>query len=331
MSLGMKIVVTGLVAFVLALGAGWFYLGKQSPVLETVAETAALEPEPMAIVEPQVEAVAEAGDEPVAEAETVTQTEVEPAGVEVAAVEVEVTDEQVTGAGDEPVAEAETVTQTEVEPAGVEVAAVEAEVTDEQVTGAEPEVAPETGLEAESVTVLETGNVAGSVDQDTMMAEPGTASDTDAVLVEEVDTSQQETALADVAAVSAQEQAEPESSSLSRFQRELEMSRDWIKGKAESVGTMQILMLSYKTFDEAVYYDYVDSLARKQVDTTQLKVFKTYTGGAEVYSVFYGEYASRKAALKSKNDLPEVLRKISPIPRSVGGILQEIRRLEAES
>jgi septal ring-binding cell division protein DamX len=53
--------------------------------------------------------------------------------------------------------------------------------------------------------------------------------------------------------------------------------------------------------------------------------------GAEVYSVFYGEYASRKAALEAKNDLPEVLRKISPIPRSVGGILKEIQRLETES
>ena len=126
-------------------------------------------------------------------------------------------------------------------------------------------------------------------------------------------------------------ESEAESSDTSRLQRELKMSRDWIKSKAESVGTMQILMLSFKTFDEAVYYEYVDSLARKQVDTTQIRIFKTYTGGAEVYSVFFGEYASRKAALKAKGDLPEVLRKTSPIPRSVGGILQEIRRLEAES
>ena len=90
-------------------------------------------------------------------------------------------------------------------------------------------------------------------------------------------------------------------------------------------------MLNFKTFDEAVYFEYVDSLARKQVDTTQIRIFKTYTGGAAVYSVFFGEYASRKAALKAKKDLPEVLRKTSPIPLSVGGIRQEIRRLEAES
>jgi septal ring-binding cell division protein DamX len=233
--------------------------------------------------------------------------------------------------------------QAEVEPASEEIAAVEVEVADEQLTGAEPEVAgeqltsaeleaePVPGLEAASVTVLEIENVTEPAAQGTMTAEPGTASDTDAVLVEEADSTQQETALSDVAAVSEQEEADPGLSNLSRFQRELEMSRDWINGKAESVGTMQIMMLSFKTFDEAVYYEYVDSLARKQVDTTQIRIFKTYTGGAEVYSVFFGEYASRKAAIKAKNDLPEVLRKISPIPRSVGGILQEIRRLEAAS
>ena len=91
------------------------------------------------------------------------------------------------------------------------------------------------------------------------------------------------------------------------------------------------MLLSFKTFDEAVYYEYVESLAKQQVNIAQLKVFKTYTGGAEVYSVFYGEYASRQIANKAKGKLPEVLRKISPVARSVGGILKEIRRLEAES
>ena len=231
----------------------------------------------------------------------------------------------------EPVVEAEIATQAEVEPASEVVAAVEAEVADERATGTEPDVAPETTLEAESVTVLETDTVTESAAQDTLTAEPGTASDTDAVLVEAADSSQQKTALADAAAISEQVQAEFEPSKTDRFQRELKMSQDWITSKAESIGTMQILMLSFKTFDEAVYYEYVDSLARKQVDTSQLRIFKTYTGGAEVYSVFFGEYDSRKAAIKAKDDLPEVLRKTSPIPRSVGGILQEIRRLEAES
>ena len=295
MPLGSKIAVSVMVLIVLAIGAGWYYLDNRPRIVETVAEVVAIESEPMAIVEPEAE----------------------------------------------PVVETEIVTQAEVEPASEVVAAVEAEIADEQLTGAESEVAPETRLEAENVTVLETENVTESAAQGTVTAEPGTASDTDAILIEEADSSQQETALAAAAAISEQGQAEPavepepepepEPSGTGRFQRELEMSHDWISSKAESVGTMQIMMLNFKTFDEAVYYEYVDSLARKQVDTTQIRIFKTYTGGAEVYSVFFGEYASRKAALKAKKDLPEVLRKISPIPRSVGGILQEIRRLEAQS
>ena len=298
---GIRITVTVLVLFVLAIGAGWFYLGNQSRTIETEAEVVAIESEPMTIVEPEVEVEVE----PVVEAEMVTQAEVEPASEVVAAVEAEVADEQLTGA--------------------------EPEVAGEQLTGAELEAAPVPGLEAASVTVLETDNVSESAAQETVTAEPGTASDTDAVLVEEVDSSEQETALVDAAPISEPSQAEPGPTNSGRFQRELEMSHDWITSKADSIGTMQIMMLSFKTFDEAVYYEYVDSLARKQVDTTQIRVFKTYTGGAEVYSVFFGEYASRKAAIKAKDDLPEVLRKISPIPRSVGGILQEIRRLEAES
>ena len=90
-------------------------------------------------------------------------------------------------------------------------------------------------------------------------------------------------------------------------------------------------MLSFKTFDEAVYYEYVDPLVIKQIDTSQLKVFKTLSGRTEFYSMFYGEYANRQAAIETKESLPEMIRNISPIARSVGGILKEIRRLEAES
>ena len=47
------------------------------------------------------------------------------------------------------------------------------------------------------------------------------------------------------------------------------------------------------------------------------------------FGVVYGEYASRKAAGGSLDGLPEALRNISPIRRSVGGLREEIRRLGA--
>jgi septal ring-binding cell division protein DamX len=167
--------------------------------------------------------------------------------------------------------------------------------------------------------------------QDVIATEPGTVADNESVIVEEENFAQAETTLSSET-VTSSDQALIEPSDMTRFQRELKKSYDWVTSKASSVGTMQILMLSYKTFDEAVYYKYVESLANKRVDTTQLRVFKTRTtSGSEFYSVFYGEYASWQAAKNAKSSLPEVLRKTSPIARSVGGILKEIRRLEAES
>ena len=116
-----------------------------------------------------------------------------------------------------------------------------------------------------------------------------------------------------------------------RLERELQASMDWILGSDNSVGTIQILLLSYENFDAKAYYEHVDYLASRQVDTSTLRIFKTYTASKETYSVFYGAYDSRSAAAKAKASLPEVLRKTSPIPRSVGGIMQEIRRLEARN
>ncbi|MBT8434927.1 MAG: SPOR domain-containing protein, partial [Gammaproteobacteria bacterium] len=77
------------------------------------------------------------------------------------------------------------------------------------------------------------------------------------------------------------------------------------------------------------YYEYNQHLASQQVDVSEIRVFKTLTGGKEVYSVIYGEYESRRAAGESIASLPEALQRISPIRRSVGGILQEMQRLNA--
>jgi len=67
------------------------------------------------------------------------------------------------------------------------------------------------------------------------------------------------------------------------------------------------------------------------VDTSELKTFMTFTGGRKVYSVVYGEYESWQAAADAIAGLPSVLRDTSPIPRSAGGLLKEIRRLEVEN
>lgn len=70
---------------------------------------------------------------------------------------------------------------------------------------------------------------------------------------------------------------------------------------------------------------------QRGVDADKLHVFKTYTGNREVYSVVYGDYASRKAAIRKFGDLPEAIKETSPLGRSVGGLWQEIRQLEARN
>ncbi len=115
-----------------------------------------------------------------------------------------------------------------------------------------------------------------------------------------------------------------------RLLHELERSIDWLYANDNSAGTIQVLLLGFKSFDPVAYFDHVEDLGRRQVDTGQLRIFKTFTGGRIAYSVFYGEYESRQAALRAIDELPEALREIGPIPRSVGGIWQEIRRLPNE-
>jgi septal ring-binding cell division protein DamX len=116
-----------------------------------------------------------------------------------------------------------------------------------------------------------------------------------------------------------------------RLQRDLATSQAWIDRSERKIGTLQILLLSEKRFDEQAYYGYVDQLEARAIDTSTLRILRTLTRGQEVYSVVYGEYESWQAAGNAKRDLPEILGKNSPIPRSVGGLLDEIRRLEGQN
>ena len=116
-----------------------------------------------------------------------------------------------------------------------------------------------------------------------------------------------------------------------RFQRRIEASLDWLNDRATEVGTVQIMLLGFEGFDPDAYFENVERLARGGVDPEQIYIIKTLTAGRVVYSVFYSEYPSRRAALRSISDLPEVLRELGPIGRSVGGIQAEIRRLEGQN
>jgi hypothetical protein len=154
--------------------------------------------------------------------------------------------------------------------------------------------------------------------------EPGTASDSEAVIDEPIDEAPLQASLA----------AAPEpipANNRQRFDLELQQSLEWLGQRENRAGTVQILLLSYDNFDHDNYYEYVAELARRGADPEQLHVFKTYTGNREVYSVMYGEFTTRRAAINAIDGLPKGLRDTSPLGRSVGGIWQEIRRLESKN
>ena len=193
----------------------------------------------------------------------------------------------------EPDAEPEAETVAELEPATSSLTEAELEVEPES-TVAEPE--PTVSATVETTPEAETMPDVAPDTQVQIGPEPGTASDTDAVLVEEA--SQQDasdTALAS-AEISSSQPDQAELTDMARFQQDLQFSTDWIKTKDDSAGTVQILLLSFSSFDPTAYYEYLQHLANQQVDVDNIRVFKTLTGGTEVYSVVYGEYASRKAA-----------------------------------
>ena len=91
------------------------------------------------------------------------------------------------------------------------------------------------------------------------------------------------------------------------------------------------MLLTYESFDPQAYFGYVDELVARGIDPEQIRIFKTLTGGRTVYSVFYGEFPTRQQALDRISELPEALRELDPIARSVGGIWTEIRRLEGQN
>ncbi len=289
---GSRTIITILILFAITTGVGWYFLSSRSTPLDTVPAVAG-EAEPVATYEPVVEV--EVQQEAGVEAEVETVAELEPATSALSEDELEVEPDSAAAEPESAVAEPEPADSAAVE------TTVEAET--------KPDGAPDTQVQ--------------------MGPEPGTASDTEAVLVGEAD--QQEaghTALAS-AEISSTQPEQAVLTDMARFQQDLRLSMDWIESKEDSAGTIQILLLSFSGFDPTAYYEYLQYLSSQQVDIDNIRVFKTLTGGTEVYSVVYGEYASRSAAGRSLSGLPEALRNISPIRRSVGGIRQEIRRLGA--
>ena len=325
---GSRVIFAALFLFVLAVGIGWYFffqprMTEPPPAIVFSTETDATTPPPADEPAPEAQAEVVAEPEIAAPADGATEDGSES---QTAAV-TDNTDEPATAMATEPEAEPESaaISTAAVEPEPVATpAAAEQESIEVPAAAADRDTAAQETNDDEAVAEVAAAvqpEANAAQQSETLLAgEPGTASDSEAVIVE-----------APSQATVADEPAPMPANNRQRFDLELQQSLEWIGKQENNVGTIQILLLSYDGFDPDNYYAYVANLAQRGVDPEQLHVFKTLTGKREVYSVMYGEFTTRQSAINAIDGLPSVLRDTSPLGRSVGGIWQEIRRLESKN
>jgi hypothetical protein len=192
------------------------------------------------------------------------------------------------------------------------------------VTSSDPEVV--------ELVSTSTGEAQGSTQTETVVEDPVPSdSAVDAELPKhEADLAGQSAEVEETQDVSA-EPVEEELSLEARFERDLQTSLNWLGNRADQTGIVQIMLLRVSGFDLEKYYRFLGQLERDNVDLTRVRVFRTMTANRVNYSVFYDEFPTRRDAMSSLDYLPEAIRDTSPIPRSVGGLRDEIRRLGAEN
>jgi hypothetical protein len=109
-----------------------------------------------------------------------------------------------------------------------------------------------------------------------------------------------------------------------RLQRDLDNGLLWLESEEKSRATIQIMMIGFRNFNAGDYYYYLDSLVSQNIDVSGFRIYQTSINGTEVFGVIYGEYEDRLAASEHISKLPDALKARSPMPRTIGGILNEI-------
>jgi septal ring-binding cell division protein DamX len=110
----------------------------------------------------------------------------------------------------------------------------------------------------------------------------------------------------------------------SRYQPVLDNSREWIQGQDKNRGTIQIMMIGLESFNEGAYHRFLGKLQSSNIDVSEIRIYQALMNESVVFGVIFGDYESRREASKSIKHLPDALREREPIPRSLGGIWDEI-------
>jgi len=111
-----------------------------------------------------------------------------------------------------------------------------------------------------------------------------------------------------------------------RSSHDIDSTLEWIKNQDRSRATIQIMMFGSDSFNNGAYQRYLDNLVSKNIDVSKIRIYQTSINDSIGYGVIYGEYQSRREATSNIPRLPEALEAKGPIPRTIGGIWDEIKR-----
>jgi len=115
-----------------------------------------------------------------------------------------------------------------------------------------------------------------------------------------------------------------EKQQLSRFQRDLDNALYWIENQDKKKATIQVMTISSRNFDGEAYYSYLETLESKNIDVLKFRIYQTGIDDSVMFGVIYGVYASLGEANQDIQQLPETLKAGAPVPRTFGGIWNEI-------
>ncbi len=113
--------------------------------------------------------------------------------------------------------------------------------------------------------------------------------------------------------------AENKNRPVSRYQRDLDTSLKRIEGQDKNRGTIQIMMIGIDSLSDGAYHGYLEKLKLNKIN-----IYQTIINNSVVYGVIFGDYESRRKASKNIKQLPDGLQAKELIPRSIGGISNEI-------
>ena len=100
----------------------------------------------------------------------------------------------------------------------------------------------------------------------------------------------------------------------------------WLAEQPQSAASIQILTLVGQSPAWPSLTRYLERLRNSGIDLDQVFVYSANTRQGRIHGVLYGSYKDRSDALRQIQQLPEILSMNRPIPRTVGGLRQEIAR-----